>query len=238
MKRLRVIFAVVFLLLALPMWRFIDMIAIASPFEWPLTFAMFIWAGIFIAIPMKLIRQKTQVWVLLMVMTLAGALTYWSTPLSRMATENPTFNHCGQMTYTGMIYPAAKLLTDAYRDDLEARNQMCWIRKMITRVPEKYELGPYIKIVHDKLMKPEIKYRAALPLIAVLMLKINFGSNEANAPLNVYDSLHFWVDQYTEEISSRDYKPWNWPHSSYIKFEYGLVEKNWQSLIDSIVVEK
>ncbi len=175
---------------------------------------------------------------LFLIMFGVAGLSYLSSPLSKMATENPTFNHCGQMTYTGMIYPAAKLLTDAYRDDLEARNQMCWIRKMITRVPEKYELGPYIKIVHDKLMKPEIKYRAALPLIAVLMLKINFGSNEANAPLNVYDSLHFWVDQYTEEISSRDYKPWNWPHSSYIKFEYGLVEKNWQSLIDSIVVEK
>lgn len=238
MLRLRLFFAIVLLLLALPFWRFVDMIAITSPFEWPLILAMYVWSGIFIAIPIKLIKQNVKIWILFLVMFGIGGLTYWSSPLSRMATENPDFNHCGQMTYTGMMYPLSPILTDAYRDDLEARNQMCWVRKMITRVPEKYELGPYIKIVHDKLMKPQIKYRATLPLIAVLMLKINFGSNEANAPLNVYDSLHFWVDQYTEEISSREYKPWNWPHSSYIKFEYGLVEKNWQSLIDSIVVEK
>lgn len=238
MKRLRVLFAIFLLILALPFWRFIDMIAIASPFEWPLTLAMFIWSGIFIAIPLKLYKQNTKVWMLFLLMFGVGALTYWSSPLSRMATENPDFNHCGQMTYTGMFYPVASILTDAYRDDLEARNQMCWVRKMVSRVPEKYELGPYMKIVHEKLLKPQIKYRATLPLIAVLMVKINFGSNEANAPVNVYESLHFWITQYTEEISSREYRPWNWPHSSYIKFEYGLVEKNWQKVIDGIVLEK
>lgn len=238
MLRLRLLFAIILLLLALPFWRFIDMIAIASPFEWPLTLAMFVWSGIFLAIPLKLYKQKIKVWMLFLLMIGVGALTYWSSPLSRMATENPDFNHCGQMTYTGMFYPVASILTDAYRDDLEARNQMCWVRKMVSRVPEKYELGPYMKIVHEKLLKPQIKYRATLPLIAVLMVKINFGSNEANAPVNVYESLHFWITQYTEEISSREYRPWNWPHSSYIKFEYGLVEKNWQKVIDGIVLEK
>jgi hypothetical protein len=69
------------------------------------------------------------------------------------------------------------------------------------------------------------------------MLKINFGIYESNAPVNVYHSLHFWVNHYNEEIRSRDYSPWNWPHSSYIKFEYGLIENNWQKLIDGIVLE-
>jgi hypothetical protein len=238
MLRLRLLFAIILLILALPFWRYTDMIAIASPFEWPLTLAMFIWSGIFIAIPLKLIYQKLKVWMLLLVMVGFGLLSFWSTPLSRMSTTNPDFNHCGYITFTGSFYPIAPFVTDAYRDDLEARNQMCWIRKMISRVPEKYELGPYIKIVHDKLLKPQIKYRASLPLIAVLMVKINFGTNESNAPLNVYDSLHFWIDHYTEEISERKYSAWNWPHSNYIKFEYGLIEKNWQSVIDSIVISK
>lgn len=237
MFRLRLFFALILLLLALPFWRFIDMIAIASPFEWPLTLAMFVWSGIFLAIPLKLIKQNVKVWLLFLIMFGVASLTYWSSPLSRMATENPDFNHCGQMTFTGMFYPAASLLTDAYRDDLEARNQMCWVRKMISRVPEKYELGPYMKIVHERLMKPQIKFSSTLPLIAWLMGKININSQESNAPLNIYDSVKFWKEQYTEEISSRNYPAWNWPHSVYIKFEYGLIEKNWQKFIDGLVLE-
>lgn len=238
MTRLKLFFAIPLLLLALPFWRFIDMVAIASPFEWPLTLAMFLWSGIFIAIPLKLIVPKVKTWALPVLMICFALLASWSSPLSNMATTEPTFNHCGHITYTGTFYPIAKFLPDAHRDDLEARNQMCWIRKMIVRIPEKYDFAPYIKLVHEKLMKPEIKFRASLPLIAWLMIKINLGSNETNAPVNIYDSLHFWIDQYTEEISSRNYSVWNWPHSEYVKFEYGLVEKNWQKLVDGIVLEK
>ncbi len=237
MYRLKLFFALFLLVLALPFWRFADMIAIGSPYDWPLTLAMSVWSGIFIAIPLKLIKQKLKVWTLLLVIFATGFLCMWVKPLSHTSTDNSDLGHCGQMTYTGMLYPVRSILTDAYRDDLEARNQMCWVRKIISNVPEKYELGSYIKIIHDKLLKPQIKYRTSLPLIAVLMVKINLGSYEPNASMNVYDSIRFWSDHYTEEISYRNYKPWNWPHSSYIKFEYGLIENNWQKLIDSIVLE-
>lgn len=237
MLRLRLFFAIILLILALPFWRLIDMLAFASPFAWPLTLAIFIWSGIFLVIPLKLFVPKVKTWMLPLIMLSFGLLAHISTGLSGMATTDPTFNHCGHMTYTGSFYPISSILPDAYRDDLEARNQLCWIRKMVERVPEKYDLGPYIKIVHDKLMKPERKYRASLPLIAWLMLKINFGVNESNAPKNVYDSLHFWIDQYTEEINLREYGLLSWPFSVYVKFEYGLLEKNWQKLIDGLVLE-
>lgn len=237
MKRLRYFFAAIFLLLALPIWRFIDMLAIFSPFEWPLTLAITAWTGIFIGVPARLILEKVKVWMVIIAMMIMGLLAFYSSPLSKMATEDPTFNHCGFTTYTATIYPLRKLLTDAHRDDLEARNQMCWVRKMINRVPPQYELGPYMKIVHARLLKPEIKYSTTLPLIVWLMAKINIGASEANAPLNIYDALHFWDDHYTEHISARQYPIWNWPHSQYIKFEYGLIEKNWEGFINGLVLE-
>lgn len=237
MKRLKLVFAVVLLLLALPFWRFADMLAIASPFDWPLMISLIIWFAIFVAIPAKLIFPKIKTWAIVLAIVCYGALAWLSSPLSNMASDDPVHNHCGRITFTGFYYPVRGILTDAYRDDLEARNQMCWVRKMITRVPDKFDLGFYSKLIHERLLKPEIKYRVSLPLIAALFVKINFVSTESNAPRNIYDSLHFWIDHYTEEISERNYNAWNWPHSSYIKFEYGLVEKNWQDLIDSIVLE-
>lgn len=155
---------------------------------------------------------------------------------------NPELDHCGALTYTGTFYPIRKILSDAHHDDLEARNQLCWVRKMISRVPEKFnsadEVKSYSELVRDKLLKPEIKYRVSLPLIAVLYFRINTSAGHLVGVKAIYDSLHFWIDHYTEEISGRNYSIWNWPHSSYIKFEYGLIEKNWEVLIDNIVISE
>jgi hypothetical protein len=241
MNRLRYLFAGILLLLALPFWRFADLIAVASPFGFFLTVALAFWFAVFIAIPVKLIFPKIKTYALILGILGFGALAWWSTPLSKMATKDPDFNHCGCITFTGVFYPARKILTDAYYDDLEARNQMCWVRKMISRVPERFddqqEVDNYTKLIQEKLFKPEIKYRASLPLIAFLYLRINISSGNFVGAKNIYDSLHFWIDHYTEEISSRQYSVWNWPHSNYIQFEYGLIEKNWQDLIDNIVLE-
>jgi hypothetical protein len=210
------------------------MVAITSPFEWPLTFTLALWFAVFIAIPIKLIIPKLKTPFLVLGILSFAALAWWSRPLSRMSSKNPDFGHCGQLTYTGMFYPLRGLLTEAHRDDLEARNQLCWVRKLISRVPEKFDFVFYSKLIHETLLKPERKYRVSLPLIAALFVKINF-SDEGGAR-NVYDSLHFWIGHYTEEISAREYPVWNWPHSDYIKWEYELVEKNWQSLIDGLVI--
>lgn len=240
MKRLKLFFAVGLLLLALPFWRFVDMVAIASPIELLTTLGLTTWFAIFIAIPIKLLKPQIKTIVLVLSIFAYGFYAYWFGPLSGMATTDPAFNHCGRLTYTSVFYPIRNILTDAHLDDLEVRNQLCWLRKMISRVPSRLEdeneLKNYSKLISDKLMKPEIKFRASLPLIAMLNIRISMASNFA-APFDLYRSLHFWMDHYTEEISERSYSWWNWPHSDYIKFEYGLIEKNWQKLIDSIVLE-
>lgn len=241
MKRLKYLFAGCLLLLAMPMWRYIDTIAIVVPFELLYALAMALWAGVFLMIPLKLIRPTFKTTSALALVILIGFISYLTGPLSKMATKESDFNHCGVLTYTGMTYPMREFLTEAYRDDLEARNQMCWVRKMILRVPEKidgdHEVQVYSKLIEDRLLAPEVKYRVTLPLIAVLFIKINTAGTNFQGAKNIYNSLHFWIDHYTEEISNRKYSWWNWPHSDYIQFEYGLVEKNWQDLINSIVVQ-
>jgi hypothetical protein len=241
MNRLRYFFAAILLILALPFWRSIDLIGIISPFEFPATIALMIWFALFVAIPIKLIFKNIKtLWLNILIIGF-GALAWWSSPLSHMATVEPDFNHCGQLTYTGMVYPLRGILTDAHRDDLEARNQMCWVRKLISKVPKKFdepkEIETYSTIIRDRLLKPENKYRATLPLIAFLNIKIITAASDHAGAKEIYDSLHFWIDHYTDEISSREYPAWNWPHGDYIKWEYGLIEKNWQKLIDNIVIE-
>lgn len=217
------------------------MVGILSPFEWPMTLALMLWFGLFITIPAKLIFQKIRTPFLIIAIVLFGALAFWSSPRSKMASKDPVFNHCGQLTYTGMFYPLRGLLTYAHRDDLEARNQMCWVRKMISKVPERFdepiELETYSTILRDRLLKPDNKFRSSLPLIAFLNYKMIMAAGSNAGAKEIYDSIHFWIDHYTEEISSRQYPAWNWPHGPYIKWEYGLIEKNWQSLIDNIVIE-
>lgn len=235
MSRLKRLFAVILLIIALPIWRFTDLIAFVSPFDWPLPLALTMWFAAFIAIPVKLFIPKIKSYFIVIGIILFAALSWWTGPLSQMSSDQPNFNHCGRTTYTGTFYPMRSLLTEAHRDDLEARNQLCWIRKMISRVPDDFDFVFYSKLIHERLLKPERKYRVALPMIAALFVRINL-SDEGGAR-NIYNSLQFWIDHYTEEISQRQYPVWNWPHSDYIKWEYGLIEKNWQAVIDGIVVE-
>lgn len=238
MTRLKLIFAIVLLLLALPFWRYIDFMVIFSPFESLTSFALILWFAFFIAIPLKLIKPKIKTLFLVLGIFIFGGLSFWINPLSKMATIDPNFNHCGHLTFTGTFYPVKNIMPEAHLDDLEVRNQMCWLRKMVAKVPERItdaqELATYNNLITDKLMKPEFKYRASLPLIAMLNLQINLASGFDLGPKYLYDSVHFWLNHYTVEISSRQYSAWSWPHSKYIQFEYGLIERNWESLVDAI----
>ncbi|WP_408098176.1 hypothetical protein ACJVC5_04415 [Peredibacter sp. HCB2-198] len=242
MKRLKLVFAIVILLFALPIWRFIDFVAIFSPFEILTSLALFIWFGLFVAIPVKLIRPQIKTIFIVLGIFFFGALTFWVNPLSNQATLDPTLNHCGRLTYTSTLYPMRNILTEAHLDDLEVRNQMCWVRKMVSRVPQKFdsadELAAYNNLLTDRLMKPEYKFRASLPLIAMLHLQINMSAHFELGPKYLYDSVHFWLNHYTVEISQRQYSFWSWPHSKYIQFEYGLIERNWESLVDAIQISE
>ncbi len=241
MKRLRIVFATTLLIFALPTWRILDLLAIGSPLELPVAGALVLWFSLFLLLPLKLFLQKLPVPVL-GALALSFAVGAWySGPLSKMASRDPELNHCGPLTYSGSFYPIRGFLTEAHQDDLDARNQLCWVRKLIARVPgrfdEEAEVEFYTKLIRDRLLKPELKYRVSLPLIALLYFRIHGAGGNASSAKELYDSLHFWITQYTEEIQGRSYSAWNWPHSDYIQWEYGLVERNWQKLIEGITVE-
>ncbi len=243
MKRLKVFFAILLLCFALPAWRLSDLVTVLSPFHWPIAFGITFIFSMFVMIPLKLLIPKMKTYILVGAIIVFGALSLYVNPFSKMATKDSTFNHCGHLTYTGTFYHLRTILTDAHRDDLEARNQMCWVRKMISRVPVEgfdrdEEVVTYTKLMEERLLAPEIKYRSSLPLIAILYFEINVASRRSTFASNTYNSLHFWINHYTDEISNREYSAWNWPHSSLIKFEYGLIEKNWEDLINSMVLEE
>jgi hypothetical protein len=248
MKRLRVLFAVILFSLALPMWRFADFLAIFSPFDWPLTFCLTLTFTFFVVIPMKLILGKLQPVFMILTILAVGFLISVMKPLSSMATKDSHFNHCGLLTWTGVFYPLRGIMPDAHKDDIEARNQMCWVRKMIQRVPDRFEskaeLSQYVSITTDELLSPSLKYRTSLPLVTLLHITIfsryappQSATND-DQKLFIAEGIKFWQDQYTDMISERQYGIGSFPHSAWIKFEYGLIERNWNLIIDNLTIEE
>jgi hypothetical protein len=249
MKRLRVFFAIPFILLFLPLWRYLDMIS----FTWPHAGAFGMLFGFLTLLcftfPLRLIRQQIHFAIVLVVPVALGLLASFFDPLSRMAAANTEFNHCGAMTYTSTFYPIRNFLSDAHTDDLEIRNQLCWTRKMLIRVLPKFsseiEYTTYMKITREKLMRPQRKYRVSLPLITMIYGKIIHRWDEYNTRLMkntmtaslLVDEMKFWTQEYTETVAARDYEWWDALHGRYIKWEYSLIEGNWQGLVNGIQLE-
>jgi hypothetical protein len=138
------------------------------------------------------------------------------------------------------------MLPPAHQDDIEARNQMCWVRKMVSRIPKQIddvkELQNYLELIRQKLLSPPQKYKATLPLIAALHGAISaslYGPVLDSVEIGkmFVDSLHFWKSQYTVEISELDYPWYAWPHSAWVKWEYGIIEKNWEKIVNGLVIE-
>ncbi len=248
MKRLRLFFAILLLCLLLPMWRFMDMMVFFYPHDVIYSATLFIVSLLFIGIPLILIKpQIKRLYILLGFLQLA-LLSWYSGTLSIMATNTPEFNHCGQITYTGMFYPLRSIMTYAHQDDLEIRNQLCWLRKMIVRLPSSFESDieyeTVKKLVDNKLLLPSFKFRVSLPMIAFLqgymLAKLEMNNNpikHIQSGKVFLDSIQLWRSQYSFEIQEREYSWWNWPHSAYVSFEYGLVERNWEKIIDGIAAE-
>jgi hypothetical protein len=240
MKRFKSIMAIIALSLFIPLWRLLDFAIFFSPNIWLQSVLLFLSFVVMVFYPSKILFNKIKSYQLITGLIAFSLMIAVISPLSQMTTTQPHLNHCGSLTYTGLLYPAKGLLSEAFNDDLEARNQMCWIRKMILKVPENFdtvaELEDYTKLIEKKLFKPEIKYRVALPLTAFLYITINRSLKNNFRIDKVYHSLHFWIDHYTDEISERDYGFWNRPFSDYIKIEYRLIEKNWQKLVDNLMI--
>ena len=249
MKRLRLLFAVPLFLMALSIWRFMDLINWLWPQPLFYSFSFFILILIFLALPVRLMRPGFNPLHLLLGCLALACASWFLKPLSTSSTSIPEQNHCGLLTYTGFFYPLRMIVTQAHQDDLEVRNQLCWLRKMVKEIPDRFEgqkeIQLYLKGIQDRLLRPAIKFRATLPLVALLHgMTLSSYTGDRVIFENVsseqlfLEGLQFWVDQYTYEISSRDYPLWNWPHSSYMKWEYGLIEKNWEQIIQNIELKK
>lgn len=246
MKRLRIFFAVILLLFFLPFWRGLDyqVMVVPSPLLYTISLT-----GIFlmtVAIPVRLLFPHLRKLYLFAGVILLIPLFWYGSPLSGKATRHYELRHCGLSTYAGFFYHIRSILLPAHEDDLEVRNQMCWIRKMIVRMPEEIddvkELQNYLDLLRQKLLSPPNKYKASLPLIAFLHGSMSASiSGTALESVQVgkmfVDSLHFWKGQYTVEINAIEYPWYAWPHSAYTQFEYGLIEKNWESLVEGIQIE-
>jgi hypothetical protein len=234
MKRLRYLFILALALIGLPFWRWLDLSVIVWPNPYFFSFLFTLLSLLFICWPVKLFRPRWQWrWILLLLFSLTG-LSFLSGPLSSMATTDPKAAHCGKLTYTGFFYALHPYLNSAHQDDLEARNQLCWVRKMISRVPSRLEsnieVETYLKITQAKLMKPENKFRVSLPLVLFLWGKILYAIEGLQTSFLIADGLKLWSEQYSLEISERQYHWYEWPYSEIIKFEYGIIEKNWQKI--------
>lgn len=245
MKRLKLFFACLLFIFAVPMWRYLDMVAWVWPSDILYALTFFAWSFFFLILPLSLIKTKKNPLIFALFIAPLSLLCLYAGVLSGMATQYPELNHCGRMTYTGVFYPIHKFLPEAHAEDLEIRNQFCWVRKMILKLPMEFEdeteLANYVNLTRDKLLKPEFKYRATLPLVALLHGKM-FGRMK-NGGLATYqggkmfvESLNFWLEQYTVEVNAREYSVMSFPHGDYIKFEYGLIERNWQTLVKGIEV--
>lgn len=240
MLRLKILLALPFLFLALPMWRYMDFLVFIWPSAGLFGLVFFIWSLLFIGLPVRILKPDFARWKLLAILIVTASLAGLAGPLSSQKTSDSNASHCGPLTFTGAFFIFSSIVSAAHEDDLEVRNQLCWLRKMILEVPENFtddkELVVYSKALHDHLMSPEFKYRASLPLVTFLQ-----GMTLAKTPdipeLDIKEALQFWTEQYTVEISSRDYPWWSWPHASYIKWEYGLLERHWQELVDNIEIQ-
>lgn len=239
MSRIKFLFAIILFLLALPLWRYMDMMVWVWPSQIGHALSFFLWSLIFLILPLTLVLPKKHPLIFVGLIAPLSIFAYSWGPLSNMATKDSLHGHCGYLTYTGFFYPIHNIVMEAHSDDLEIRNQFCWIRKMIERLPAKFEndheLATYVNLTRDKLLSAPVKYKASLPLIALLHGKL-FGFSTFKDSKMFVDSLDFWLEQYTEEIGVREYPIWNMPHGRYIKLEYGIIEKNWRDLIDGIEI--
>jgi hypothetical protein len=201
----------------------------------------------FVLLPIRMLFPQIPKNYLFLGLLLTSALIWPGSPLSDKATRHYDLRHCGLATFTGFFYPIMSILPPAHQDDIEARNQMCWVRKMVTRSPEEIddvkELQNYLELLRQKLLSPPRKYKSTLPLIAFLHGAISASlvgpvMESVEIGKMFVDSLHFWKSQYTVEIAELEYPWYAWPHSAWIKWEYGLIEKNWETIVEGIKYEE
>ena len=235
MKVARLIIAFTLLIAALPLWRLIDWSIIFWPHDY--LYGSLLTANLIflVLLPLWIIYPKISKPLLMFLLGLCF-IPFAFDPLSRMSASEGDFNHCGTGSFTGTFFSIKNFTPHVQVYDLEIRNQLCWIRKMIQRVPPKFdsehEFQFYTELLKRKLLSPERKYKVSI--IGLFFL----WSAVANAwkPEGTIDKFRNkkefvggmidWYGMYDFEIRDLQFEWYDWPYSSLIKFEYAWVERN------------
>ena len=240
MKLFKLLFSISLLLMAGPVWRLIDWANVLIPIPHLYKFVLAALFLVFLLLPLKLLLLKFSRKIAMALAALLAALISIFEPLSSQTVLEPANSHCGVITYTGFFYPARSLLSPSYQDDLELRNQLCWVTKMIKKTPavipaEEFELQ--LNLLKSKLSKPNIKYRSSLPWITFLLGSYFSSTSSSESKIeqmqnaNLFSqSLRYYTHLYGDEISGRKYQWFEWPHSALIQAEYGFIERNWEHI--------
>ncbi|MFA5583756.1 MAG: hypothetical protein WDA09_06040 [Bacteriovoracaceae bacterium] len=232
---MKLVFAIALLIVALPLWRFIDMVAWFEIDKSYSIIALMIWSFLFLIVPISLVFKRFLVPALILNFCFAVLVYFFVPNFSSASLDSPESRHCSLLNYSGFFYPFKALMPQAHEDDLLIRNQICWARKISKSIPDglnKHEAQVYLNLVEEKLLLPEIKWKSTLPFFIPIYLQFN----ETDIPS--LKAQKFWNDHYTAEIQERDYNFLSYPHSDYIKWEYGLVEKYWAKFIDGLEIEE
>lgn len=235
MNRLRIFFAIILLMLALPLWRYLDMFTWFSINKTYFTAGFLLWSSFFLIVPISLIYKRFFAPTIMLNSCFAVLIYFFVGIFSNNSLDHPESRHCSLLNYSGFLFPLKVILPAAYEDDLHIRNQICWIRKLTLSIPSnlsKHEAPVYEKLIADKLMLPEIKWKITLPFTIPLYMK------NLHPELDLISLQKFWDDHYTAEIKDREYNFLSYPHSDYIRWEYGFLEVKWRELLDSVEVKE
>ena len=230
-------FAILLLLSALPLWRALDMLVWFNLNRYLVVSLFFCWSTLCIITPLSLIYRRLFVPGLTLNICFACLVYFFSNPFSTISIDNPEDRHCSLLNFSGLFYNLKDFMPSAHEDDLLIRNQICWAKKLSLSIPDnigKHESDVYLKLVEDKLILPEIKWKSTLPFLVPIYIKVS----KADPVIDVIEAQKFWNNHYTAEIADREYNFLSYPHSDYIKWEYGLFEKYWPNFVTSIEIEK
>ena len=235
MNRLKIVFAMLLTLLALPIWRYLDMLPWFDINKGYSTFALCLWSCLFIILPISLIYKKFFAPALILNLCFAVLVYFFVPTLSSASLDEPEARHCSLLNYSGLFYSLKAVMPSAHEDDLLIRNQICWVRKLAQSIPEglnKHETGVYLKLVEEKLFLPELKWKTTIPFLLPIYLKFD------DALMQTIMGQKFWNNHYTAQIQERDYNFLSYPHSDYIKWEYRLIEKYWSEFLEDLDIEE
>lgn len=235
MKRLKLFFSILLLIMALPIWRFVDMASWVDIDKIYHVTVLFIWSTLFILLPIALVYRRFLIPGLAFNLCFAVIVLIFFPVFSTHSLDTPESRHCPIISYSGFFYPFKSILPAAHEDDILIRNQICWLRKLSKSIPEnlnKHEMIIYKDLIEQKLFLPEVKWKSSLPFLLPIYLKF------AESGVNALEAQKFWNGHFTAEVKDRDYNFLSYPHSDYIKLEYGLVEKYWGGFLDEVEIEK